>query len=70
MKAPVAYEVRVRGRVGPAARAELADFAVRAEPCATVLTGALDQAALYELLARVWIFGYELIDVRRRPRSR
>jgi hypothetical protein len=67
MSVPVAYEVRVRGRLGPVAReAALADLAVQEEPPATVLSGTLDQAGLFDLLARVRAFGLELIDVRRR----
>ena len=65
MPAPVHYEVRVLGRVGPAACHAFADFAVQAEPTATVLSGTLDQAALHGLIARVRDLGLELVDVRR-----
>ena len=65
MPAPVHYEVRVLGRVGPAACHAFADFAVQAKPAATVLSGTLDQAALHGLIARVRDLGLELVDVRR-----
>jgi hypothetical protein len=65
MPAPVHYEVRVLGRVGPAACHSFPDFAVQVEPAATVLSGTLDQAALHGLIARVRDLGLELVDVRR-----
>ena len=62
----VLYQVRVRGRVGPAASEA---FGVHVEPIATVLSGSLDQAALHGLLARVRSLGLELVDVHRaRPK--
>ena len=69
MPARVQYQVRVVGRVGPAASELFADLGVRVEPTATVLSGALDQAALHGLIARVRSLGLELVDVHRvRPR--
>jgi hypothetical protein len=68
MSVPVAYEVRVRGRVGLAAREALTEFAVHVEPPATVLSGTLDQAALHGLLARIQALGLELVEVRRNTR--
>ena len=59
----VQYQVRVRGRVGPAASEAFADFGVHVEPTATVLSGVLDQAALHSLLARVRSLGLELVEV-------
>ena len=67
MPAPVQYQVRVLGRVGPAASDAFADFGVHVEPTATVLSGALDQAALHDLMTRVRELGLELVDVRRVP---
>ena len=65
MGAPVEYEVRVLGQLGPAAREALAEFGVHVEPPATVLSGALDQAGLHDLIERLQVLGFELIDVRR-----
>ena len=54
----VEYEVRVLGPVGPAAREAARDVAVGGqEPSATVLSGALDQAALHGLLERIQALG-------------
>jgi hypothetical protein len=61
----VEYEVRVLGRIGPAAREAFADVAVEVEPPATVLSGTLDQAALHGLLERIQALGLELVEIRR-----
>ena len=63
MPARVQYQMHVVGRVGSAASEVFADFGVRVEPTATVLSGALDQAALHGLIARVRGLGLELVDV-------
>lgn len=63
--ARVAYEVRVLGTLGPAAREAFAELAVDTEPTSTVLSGELDQAALLGLIDRVRALGLELIDIRR-----
>ena len=65
MPAPVQYQVRVLGRVGPAASEAFADFGVHVEPTTTVLSGALDQAALHSLLALVRSLGLVLVEVHR-----
>lgn len=65
MPAPVEYEVRVLGQVGPVAREAFADLGVRVGPTSTVLSGALDQAALHTLLECIWAFGLEVVDVGR-----
>ena len=65
----VQYQVRIRGSVGPAASEAFADYGVHVEPTATVLSGALDQAALQGIIARVRSLGLELVDVHRgRPK--
>jgi len=61
----VRHQVRVRGRVGPAASEAFADFGVHVEPTTTVLSGALDQPALHSLLARVRSLGLVLVEVHR-----
>jgi hypothetical protein len=65
MPARVQYQMHVMGRVGPAACGVFAEFGVRVEPTPTVLSGAMDQAALHGLLARVRGLGLELVDVHR-----
>ena len=65
MPVRVQYQMHVVGRVGLAASEVFADFGVRVEGTATVLSGALDQAALHGLIARVRGLGLELVDVHR-----
>jgi hypothetical protein len=64
-----AYEIRVIGSFGPAAREAFADMMVEVEPTITVLSGDLDQYALHALLDRVRAQGLELVGVRRAPPS-
>jgi hypothetical protein len=61
----VEYEVRVLGRVGPAAQEAFEGMAVHVEPPKTVLSGTLDQAALQGLVERIQALGLELVDIRR-----
>jgi len=72
---PAAYQIRVRGHLGPAMRRAFpagpamrrAFPALQAEAQArdTVLRGVTDQAALYGALARIEELGLELLEVRR-----
>ncbi|MEU6388347.1 hypothetical protein [Streptomyces sp. NPDC046939] len=65
------YEIRVRGSIGEAFRAEFGELTIVLHPAETVLLGAgLDQAALYGILDRVQAFGLELLEVRRLPGAR
>jgi hypothetical protein len=61
------YEVRVAGAIGPAARAAFVDLDVRVERSVTVLSGALDQAALHGVIERIAALGLELVEIRRVP---
>jgi hypothetical protein len=63
----VRYEIRVVGVLGAAGHEAFADLAVDVEPVATVLTGALDQDDLHQVLDRVRALGLELLDVRQAP---
>ncbi len=65
MPEPVEYEVRVLGRIDPAASDAFGDFAIQVEPAKTVLSGAFDQATLLDLLERARSLGLEVVDVRR-----
>ena len=61
------YEIRVAGPVPPEALADYQDISSTEAPVETVLRGRLaDQAALQGLLARLDLFGVEVIEVRRR----
>jgi inactivated superfamily I helicase len=62
-----AYEIRVVGSLGPAARDALADAALEVEPTATVISACLDQPALHALLDQVRALGLELLDIKQYP---
>lgn len=63
------YEIRIRGRIGPALRAAFSDFAVTTKPAETVLFGQVhDPAALHGLPDRIHELGLELVEHRQRPR--
>ncbi len=59
------YEIRLAGTLNPAAREALAGMQVTTESRVVVVSGALDQPALHELLQRVRELGFELLSVRR-----
>ena len=62
-----AYEIRVVGSLGPAARGAFADADIEVEPTATVISARLDQTALHVLLDQVRALGLELLDIRQFP---
>ena len=64
----VAYEVRVLGQLGPAARQAMAEMSVEVVTPATVLSGTLDEAGLLDVLERIQALGLEVVEVRRRVR--
>ncbi len=60
------YEIRVAGTLPPEALADFDRMTADVEPVETVLHGPLaDQAALQGLLARLELFGAQVIEVRR-----
>jgi hypothetical protein len=66
---PPVESVATASRVLHTAQRGLRRLHVQVEPTATVLSGALDQAALHGLITRVRALGLELVDVYRvRPR--
>jgi hypothetical protein len=65
--ATYAYEIRVVGSLGPAARDAFTDVHLEVEPTATILSAHLDQPALHALLDRVRDLGLELLDIRQAP---
>ena len=68
MAAQAKYEVRVLGRVGPAAREFFAGSAVDVQPATTVISGTLDEPGLRTLLPRLKALGLEVVEVRRRAK--
>ena len=64
----VYYEIRVGGLLPPDALLDFERLMVSVEPVKTVLHGPVsDQAALHGLLARLELFGAEVVEVRRLP---
>ncbi len=63
---PFYYEIRIAGVVPPEALLDFDRLTASVEPVETVLQGPLlDQAALHGLLARLEIFGVQVLEVRR-----
>jgi hypothetical protein len=59
------YRITIAGGLGDIGREAFADFAIEANAANTVLTGALDQAALYGALNRILALGMELVELSR-----
>ncbi|GAA1642835.1 hypothetical protein [Georgenia ruanii] len=67
--APALYTIRLKGRLGIATLAAFPAIQPRQLGAETVLTGLLDQSALYGVLAQVEALGLDLIEVRRHERD-
>jgi len=63
--APVLYTISVDGHLGPTLLSAFPAMAVRQEGSRTLLTGLLDQPALFGVLAEVEALGLCLVEVRR-----
>ena len=59
------YSIRVSGQLGPTALLAFESVVSQLKGEDTVLTGVLDQSALYGVLAQVEALGLELIELRR-----
>jgi hypothetical protein len=60
------YEIRVAGTLPPEVLLDFERLNAFVEPVGTLLHGQLaDQAALYGLLARLEMFGVQVLEVRR-----
>lgn len=63
---PFYYEIRIAGVVPPEVLLDFERLTASVEPVETILHGPLhDQAALHGLLARLEIFGLNVLEVRR-----
>jgi hypothetical protein len=63
------YTIRIKGQLGDAALSAFPALRSRHEGAETVLTGDLDHAALYGVLAEIEALGLDLVEVRQlRPR--
>jgi hypothetical protein len=64
--APCRYEIRVAGLVPPEVLLDFDQLRASVEPGETVMYGPLaDQAALFGLLARLQLFGVQVLELRR-----
>ena len=61
------YRLTVAGALGGTGREIFADFAIETNGAKTVLSGDLDDAALYGMLNRVQMLGLELLELVRVP---
>ena len=62
--APALYMIRVDGHLGAMALSAFPDLTPRQQGTHTVLTGRLDQSALYGVLAEIEALGLVLLEVR------
>jgi hypothetical protein len=62
---PVRYTIRINGQLGAILLSAFPALAARHHGAHTVLTGWLDQSALFGVLAEIEALGLELIEVRR-----
>lgn len=63
--APALYAIRIDGHLGPVTLLAFPGMTLRQEGTHTVLTGWLDQSALYGVLAEMESLGLVLLEVRR-----
>jgi hypothetical protein len=62
--APALYTIRINGHLGPTVLSAFPGLIPRQRGAHTVLTGQLDQSALYGVLAEIEALGLELLEVR------
>jgi hypothetical protein len=62
---PALYTIRVNGHLGPTALSAFPAMVSHRHALDTVLTGHLDQSALYGVLAEVEVLGLELLEVHK-----
>ena len=62
--APAPYAIRVDGHLGATVLSAFPALAARQQGAQTVLTGLLDQSALYGVLADIEALGLDLVEVR------
>ena len=63
--APALYRIRIKGNLGATVLSAFPALAPRHHGAYTVLTGVLDQSALYGVLAEIEALGLDLLEVRR-----
>jgi hypothetical protein len=63
--APARYAIRIHGHLGATVLSAFPALASRWHGAHTVLTGVLDQSALYGVLAEIEALGLDLVELRR-----
>jgi hypothetical protein len=64
---PALYAIRINGHLGVTLLAAFPAMVTQQDGPATVLTGVLDQPALYGVLAEIEALGLDLLEVRQLP---
>jgi hypothetical protein len=67
---PTRYAIRIRGHLGATALSAFPALASRRDGADTVLSGLLDQSALYGVLAEIEALGLDLLELRPLPPER
>ena len=62
---PHRYQITISGELGEIGREAFGGFKIESDDGTTILTGDLDQAALYGTLNRILSLGFELIQLNR-----
>ena len=68
--APAPYMIRIRGHLGATVLCAFPALAPQHHGAYTVLTGLLDQSALYGVLAEIEALGLDLLEIRKLPPDR
>ena len=68
--APALYRIRIKGHLGATVLSAFPALAPRHHGAHTVLTGVLDQPALYGVLAEIEALGMDLLEVRQLTQDR
>ncbi len=63
--APAPYMIRIRGHLGATVLCAFPALAPQHHGAYTVLTGLLDQSALYGVLAEIEALGLDLLEIRK-----
>jgi hypothetical protein len=63
--APALYTIRINGHLGATVLSAFPAMAPRRHGAHTVLTGILDQSALYGVLAEIEALGLDLLEIRK-----
>ena len=59
------YLIRIKGRLGATVLSAFPELAPRHQGAVTVLTGDLDQSALFGVLAEIEALGLDLLEIRK-----